>query len=479
MTGRGNAGHRRRLRERFLAGGAAARSDEVVLELLLAFSILRKDVRPLADELIRRFGSLSQVLSASQDELRAVKGVGPASIALLKAVDHIRSRSPSPAPQQVPPVSVGATQPSFFESLPDGEPVAPSDSDAGGGEPQAPGDAASPIAEALVGRDTAVDSVTVDMPTVPQPSLDTSGDLPTAKTSPRRKLQVSRSHLLEFNHFSHILSLLYENRERAKISRRMLVEETGLPSNHVESLISVGAAVGLIRSRDQTLTPVGLLVAEHDIFVEQQGTLEWCHYRGAGSYRNLIWFEAFNHLLAEESAMTQLAWQAHFEETLRGHYAERTIGTHVSQEVQFIVDAYLEGNFSRLELLQRSSDERLYRRRYARFVPAVFCAMIYDFCSAAGSNLSQVGEMAIAPGSPAVVFGLDAASFRAQIEGLHDRGWLRYETTHNLDQIRLKPGFSALGFLSAYFEDREPQANSQLGMVNDEYGEENGKQGRT
>lgn len=57
--------------------------------------------------------------------------------------------------------------------------------------------------------------------------------------------------------------------------------------------------------------------------------------------------------------------------------------------------------------------------------------------------------------------GLDVASFRRQIEELHDRGRLRYETTHNLDQIRLKPGFSALEFLTAHFEDRDPREDTK------------------
>ena len=87
--------------------------------------------------------------------------------------------------------------------------------------------------------------------------------------------------------------------------------------------------------------------------------------------------------------------------------------------------------------------------------------MIYDFCAAEETHLFQVGEMAATPGSPAVAFGLDAASFRQQIEGLHDHGWLRYETTHNLDQIRLKPGLSAISFLSAHFEGREPCEDSK------------------
>jgi hypothetical protein len=129
----------------------------------------------------------------------------------------------------------------------------------------------------------------------------------------------------------------------------------------------------------------------------------------------------------------------------------------VHQEIRFVIDAYTERNFKKLELLQRSTDARFYRRRYSNFSPLILTAMIYDFCDRNELQLSQVSEMAATPGSPAKVFGLDAASLRQQIEGLHDHGWLRYETTHNLDQIRLKPGLSAISFLSAHFEDREPR----------------------
>ena len=82
-------GHRQRLRERFLEGEEEALSDEMLLELLLTFAIGRKDVRLLPQELIKIFGSLSQVLSASPDELCQVKGIGQSSIVLLKAVNFI------------------------------------------------------------------------------------------------------------------------------------------------------------------------------------------------------------------------------------------------------------------------------------------------------------------------------------------------------------------------------------------------------
>ena len=77
-------GHRRRLRERFAKTGADGFHDYEILELLLTYAIPRRDVKPLAKELLRKFGALSGVLDARAAELRAVKGVGTAAATLLR-----------------------------------------------------------------------------------------------------------------------------------------------------------------------------------------------------------------------------------------------------------------------------------------------------------------------------------------------------------------------------------------------------------
>jgi len=71
-------GHRDRLRERAAAGGLAALPDYEVLELLLFRSIGRGDVKPLAKQLLGRFGSLGAVLAADAEALKSVRGVGEA-----------------------------------------------------------------------------------------------------------------------------------------------------------------------------------------------------------------------------------------------------------------------------------------------------------------------------------------------------------------------------------------------------------------
>jgi hypothetical protein len=461
MAEKGKTGHRQRLRDRFLAGDAKSRSDEILLELLLTFVIGRKDVRSLAQELIRVFGSLPQVLSASPDDLYKVKGVGQSSVALLKVVSFIRSGDVSIETRiPIPKGAAGATQQKLFENLSD-EPIP--DQSSSNTINKKPVESKGPSVsdkQPVTEDGTSTASIVADIPTAPRRSSRSSKKELAAKKSIRRKFQVSNGYLLEFDQLARILHFLLEHRDAKKINRKALREDTGLADQQVKSLVSMGAAMGLITPGRQILTPVGLLIAEQDIFIEKRGSLEWCHYVGAGSYRNLIWFEIFNRLLAEASLMTQGEWNDRMRSDLAGKYSKRTIGKGLYEEVRFVIDAYIERNFSKLELLHRSSDERLYRRRYTRFTPLVLSAMIYDFCATIETHLSQVGEMAVTPGSPAVVFGLDAASFRQQIEGLHDRGWLRYETTHNLDQIRLKPGFSALSFLTAHFENREPHEGS-------------------
>ncbi|MBO6503991.1 MAG: DNA repair protein RadC [Kordiimonadaceae bacterium] len=79
-------GHRGRLRERFLKGGADALADYELLELILMLAIPRRDVKPLAKDLIERFGSYAAVLSADVHALQSAPGLGDTAVAAIKSV---------------------------------------------------------------------------------------------------------------------------------------------------------------------------------------------------------------------------------------------------------------------------------------------------------------------------------------------------------------------------------------------------------
>ena len=80
------SGHRARLRQRLLGGGAEALADHEVIEYLLMTAIPRKDVKPLARTLVQRFGGLAGVLNADPVALAKHPGMGETSAAALKIV---------------------------------------------------------------------------------------------------------------------------------------------------------------------------------------------------------------------------------------------------------------------------------------------------------------------------------------------------------------------------------------------------------
>jgi DNA repair protein RadC len=85
-------GHRERLRARFREGGADALPDYELLELLLFRALPRRDVKPLAKDLIARFGSFAEVLAAPEARLAEVKGVGETVVTELKLVKAAAER---------------------------------------------------------------------------------------------------------------------------------------------------------------------------------------------------------------------------------------------------------------------------------------------------------------------------------------------------------------------------------------------------
>jgi DNA repair protein RadC len=81
-----------RPREKLLARGAAALADAELLALLLRTGLAGTGVLQLAQSLLDRFGGLAGLLHAGVDDLKTVKGLGPAKRAEIAAVLEIARR---------------------------------------------------------------------------------------------------------------------------------------------------------------------------------------------------------------------------------------------------------------------------------------------------------------------------------------------------------------------------------------------------
>jgi DNA repair protein RadC len=79
-------GHRKRLKERFRSAGPDALADYELLEMILYNAISQGDTKPTAKALLKRFGSLVEVIHAPATLLCEVDGVGDATVHQLKLI---------------------------------------------------------------------------------------------------------------------------------------------------------------------------------------------------------------------------------------------------------------------------------------------------------------------------------------------------------------------------------------------------------
>ena len=86
---RTHKGHRARLREKVKTSGLKVLSKHEIIELLLTYTIPRKDTNDLGHELCERFGSIRNILSADVVDLKKVDGVGESSAFFLNLLGQL------------------------------------------------------------------------------------------------------------------------------------------------------------------------------------------------------------------------------------------------------------------------------------------------------------------------------------------------------------------------------------------------------
>lgn len=86
-------GHRKRLKEKYMKSGYDAFHEYEILEILLTYSIPRKDVKPIAKKLLEVFGSTGKIFGADIKELIKVEGIGESSAVFLKLMGDIAKNS--------------------------------------------------------------------------------------------------------------------------------------------------------------------------------------------------------------------------------------------------------------------------------------------------------------------------------------------------------------------------------------------------
>lgn len=87
-----HAGHRERMRKRFLKDGINIFDDYQVLEFLMYYVYKRGDTNPIGHNLINEFKTLEAVFNAEYEELQSVEGIGPSGALLINFIGQLRNK---------------------------------------------------------------------------------------------------------------------------------------------------------------------------------------------------------------------------------------------------------------------------------------------------------------------------------------------------------------------------------------------------
>ena len=82
-------GHREKLKQRFLKEGLNAFEDHQVLEMLLFYTIPRRDTNEMAHRLLNKYGTLESLFDASPEDLIQNGGVTPNTAIFLSMVPQL------------------------------------------------------------------------------------------------------------------------------------------------------------------------------------------------------------------------------------------------------------------------------------------------------------------------------------------------------------------------------------------------------
>ena len=98
-------GHRDRLRARFRDQGGSSLADYELLEMALYGALPRGDTKPLAKALLKKFGTLNEVLAAPRERLKEVPGIGDRAVDELKVIKAFAERTAGEAVRKRPVLS--------------------------------------------------------------------------------------------------------------------------------------------------------------------------------------------------------------------------------------------------------------------------------------------------------------------------------------------------------------------------------------
>jgi hypothetical protein len=264
------------------------------------------------------------------------------------------------------------------------------------------------------------------------------------------KLQLSNGYSVNFTYLARILNAVC-NDQRERVPQAELATTVGFTERHVKHLCGIAHALGLTEKVTYKPTSLGHLVHKNDPFFDDIGTLWFLHYLISSNPYNLVWNRFVTVILPTRRTVTREQARAAFND-LRQTLTEYSIQKHVLQELNTVLDAYMNQNFARLDYLYLENDTYVLGKAESVH-PLVLAACIVCFRDRQHFNDTAVSvrDLLTTSNGPGVVMQLGEDRLRGLLEQLKVQPGFSLESQADLDQVRLTDNTPAYVLMERYY----------------------------
>ncbi len=268
------------------------------------------------------------------------------------------------------------------------------------------------------------------------------------------RLLFGRGYYVDFDQFARLLKAVRKDtQEQKEIS--FVANSLGVATAKASGLIYLARGFHLLeRGTVLRLTHLGHLIAKHDPFFDDKGTLWFLHYVVSSEPRQLVW-NRFANILVPRARFTLQEFRAAFTDQKEQH-AAYSAARHISKETLTVIDAYIYKSFSQLGYLCIENDAYYVLGHREPISPLVIGASIacYRDRHRPGDTAVSVTDLLTTPNSPGIVFQLGEDRFRGALEQLKHYTGFSLESRADLDQMRLSDTCTDVHWMEQYYVNR-------------------------
>jgi len=262
------------------------------------------------------------------------------------------------------------------------------------------------------------------------------------------KIQVLNGFKLYFDQITSIFKNRYDGEEKINLGK--LSEISGLNRRKARMILNYLAEIGLSEKRTLNKTDLGTTIYKHDEFLQKEGTLWLMHFLQATNEYLIIWNKSIN-MFYDYQQITKEDLQGQFDD-LEEKCSKYTFSHHIGKEINIVLDAYINQNFKKLNLIEKDNKGFAVNRNQDIPPMIVLAAiLLYKENYYPGASAVDIKELCFNKNSPGRIFILDEYEFRNILEKLKNQGLINIESRADLDQVRIKEGHTFEKTVEAYY----------------------------